>query len=65
MADELSAILETTQAERLATGFGFTEGPLWDPTNGCYYFVDLRRNRLQYDSAPSGANPRPGATGLD
>ena len=46
MADALSAILETTQAERLATGFGFTEGPLWDPTSGCYYFVDLRRNRL-------------------
>ena len=46
MADALSTILETTQAERLATGFGFTEGPLWDPINGCYYFVDLRRNRL-------------------
>src|SRR6266700_537025 len=46
MAEALSTILETTQAERLATGFGFTEGPLWDPTNGCYYFVDLRRNRL-------------------
>src|SRR5256712_14165948 len=46
MADALSTLLETTQAERLATGFGFTEGPLWDPTNGCYYFVDLRRSRL-------------------
>jgi len=46
MADALSAILETTQAERLATGFEFTEGPLWDPINGCYYFVDLRRNLL-------------------
>src|SRR5207249_2333015 len=46
MADALSTILETTQAERLATGFGFTEGPLWDPTNGCYYFVDIRRHRL-------------------
>ena len=46
MADALSTILETTQAERLATGFGFTEGPLWDPINGCYYFVDLRRNLL-------------------
>src|SRR5712691_7134659 len=43
MADALSTILETTQAERLATGFGFTEGPLWDPINGCYYFVDLHR----------------------
>ena len=39
MADVLSTILEITQAERLATGFGFTEGPLWDPTNGCYYYV--------------------------
>jgi len=46
MADALSTVLETTQAERLATGFGFTEGPLWDPINGCYYFVDLRRNLL-------------------
>src|SRR5438309_4695658 len=46
MADALSTILQTTQAERLATGLGFTEGPLWDQTNGWYYFVDLRRNRL-------------------
>lgn len=46
MPDALTAILDTTQAEQLATGFGFTEGPLWDPTNGWYYFVDLRQNRL-------------------
>ncbi len=45
MADTLSAILETTQAERLATGFVFTEGPLWHP-DGFYYFVDIRQNRL-------------------
>lgn len=31
MNDPLSAILETTQAEQLATGFEFTEGPLWHP----------------------------------
>jgi hypothetical protein len=31
MADALSTILETREAERLATGFGFTEGPLWHP----------------------------------
>jgi len=31
MADPLSGILETTAAERLATGFVFTEGPLWHP----------------------------------
>ena len=31
MSDALSGILETREAERLATGFGFTEGPLWHP----------------------------------
>jgi gluconolactonase len=41
----LHDILETTEAERLATGFTFTEGPLWHP-DGFYYFVDLRANKL-------------------
>jgi gluconolactonase len=45
MADALSAILATTQAERLATGFVFTEGPLWHP-DGFYYFVDIRKSML-------------------
>jgi gluconolactonase len=45
MSDALSAILETTEAERLATGFVFTEGPLWHP-DGFYYFVDIRQSRL-------------------
>jgi gluconolactonase len=45
MADALSSILETTQAERLATGFVFTEGPLWHP-DGFYYFVDVRASML-------------------
>ncbi|HEV8531174.1 MAG TPA: SMP-30/gluconolactonase/LRE family protein, partial [Methylomirabilota bacterium] len=45
MADELSAVLETKEAERLATGFVFTEGPLWHP-DGFYYFVDVRSSVL-------------------
>jgi gluconolactonase len=45
MSDALSAILETREAERLATGFVFTEGPLWHP-DGFYYFADIRRNVL-------------------
>jgi gluconolactonase len=45
MADALSAILETTAPERLATGFVFTEGPLWHP-DGFYYFVDVRASML-------------------
>src|SRR6478609_9527249 len=44
-ANDLPDVLETTEAERLATGFIFTEGPLWHP-DGYWYFVDLRRNRL-------------------
>ena len=45
MADALSAILESKEAERLATGFVFTEGPLWHP-DGFYYFVDIRQSHL-------------------
>lgn len=41
----LDDILETTDAERPATGFGFTEGPLWHP-DGFYYFVDIRASLL-------------------
>jgi gluconolactonase len=41
----MSAVLDTTQAERLATGFVFTEGPLWHP-DGFYYFVDVRASML-------------------
>ena len=44
MADALGAILETKDAERLATGFVFTEGPLWHP-DGFYYFVDVRASK--------------------
>src|SRR6516164_4309247 len=44
-ANDLPDVLETTDAERLATGFLFTEGPLWHP-DGYWYFVDLRRNHL-------------------
>ena len=51
-ANYLPEVLETTEAERLATGFTFTEGPLWHP-EGFYYFVDLRANKL-YRIVPGG-----------
>jgi len=44
-ANYLPDVLETAEPERLATGFIFTEGPLWHP-DGYWHFVDLRRNRL-------------------
>jgi gluconolactonase len=51
--DALATILETTEAERLATGFVFTEGPLWHP-DGFYYFVDVRSSVL-YRMTPGRA----------
>ncbi len=44
-ANYLPEVLETTEAERVASGFVFTEGPLWHPDD-YWYFVDLRPNRL-------------------
>jgi gluconolactonase len=44
-ANYLPDVLETTEAERLATGFIFTEGPTWHP-DGFWYFVDIRQNKL-------------------
>src|SRR5438477_513450 len=53
MTDALSTLLETAEAQRLATGFVFTEGPLWHP-DGFYYFVDVRASVL-YRLAPGRA----------
>ena len=45
MAVTLSDIMASSQAERLATGFVFTEGPLWHP-DGYLLFVDIRRSQI-------------------
>ena len=69
MADNLEQILETTEAERLATGFVFTEGPLWHP-DGYWLFVDVRREpgaifRLTPGGAPEiYREPSNGSNGL-
>ena len=44
MPDNLDQIVDS-QAERLATGFVFTEGPLWHP-DGFWLFVDIRRSLI-------------------
>jgi gluconolactonase len=41
----LDTVLETTEAERPATGFVFTEGPLWHPDD-FYYFADVRASKF-------------------
>ena len=52
MADQLADIVESSEAERLATGFVFTEGPLWHP-DGYLLFVDIRRS-LIFRLTPGG-----------
>ena len=39
------SLFESTEPERWATGFGFTEGPLWHP-EGFFTFVDIRASAL-------------------
>ena len=43
--DAISGVVDAQEAKRLATGFVFTEGPLWHP-DGFYYFVDVRSSVL-------------------
>ena len=43
--EPLQNLLETQEAERLASGFTFTEGPLWHPS-GFLYFADVYASNL-------------------
>ena len=52
MADNLDQIVESSANQRLATGFVFTEGPLWHP-DGYWLFVDVRQNII-YKLTPGG-----------
>ena len=53
MADLLPGIVESgAEAQQLATGFGFTEGPLWHP-DGHWLFVDIRAS-LVHRMTPDG-----------
>ena len=45
MTDDLIGIVESNEAQRLATGMVFTEGPLWHP-DGYLMFVDIRRSLI-------------------
>src|SRR5262245_66219159 len=56
MATQLTDIVESSQAERVATGFVFTEGPVWHP-EGYWLFVDVRAS-LIYRLAPGGPAER-------
>jgi sugar lactone lactonase YvrE len=36
-----------SKLEKLATGFMFTEGPVWDSKNKCLYFSDIPGNKMR------------------
>ena len=69
MADNLEGIVESSEAQQLATGFIFTEGPLWHP-DGYWLFVDVRREpgaiyRLEPGGEPEiFREPSNGSNGL-
>ena len=58
MPDNLDSIVEPGQeAQLLATGFAFTEGPVWHP-DGYWLFVDLRREPpVIHRMSPAGGAP--------
>jgi gluconolactonase len=53
MNDDLTSILETTEPERVATGFEFTEGPIWH-VDGYLTFSDIWPGKY-YKLVPGGA----------
>ena len=54
MPELVEQIVESSEPERLATGFEFTEGPVWSVDGGYWLFVDIRRS-LIFRMAPGGA----------
>jgi gluconolactonase len=46
---------EGAELEQVATGFRFTEGPLWDPRTGSLLFSDIPANRIYRWSEAAGA----------
>ncbi|UCH03092.1 MAG: SMP-30/gluconolactonase/LRE family protein [Candidatus Bathyarchaeota archaeon] len=45
---------EDSELERLATGFQFTEGPVWNASGGFLLFSDIRANRIYKWSPTNG-----------
>lgn len=64
--NDLPDILETPDAKRQATGFVFTEGPLWHP-DGFWYFNDIRPGtlyRLKLGDKPEVLRKTDGGNGM-
>ena len=60
MPELVEQLVESPEPERLATGFEFTEGPVWSVDGSYWLFVDIRRS-LIFRMAPgrsAGGVPR-------
>ncbi|MEO8483772.1 MAG: SMP-30/gluconolactonase/LRE family protein [Acidobacteriota bacterium] len=53
-ADVLQLIERNTPVEKLCTGFRFSEGPIWNPREGCLYFSDMPSDIRRRWSAKDG-----------
>ena len=49
-------IAEDAAVEQIATGFQFTEGPIWNPKENCLYFSDMPNDVRRRWSAADGAS---------
>jgi len=64
--NDAAGLLETTEAVRHASGYVFTEGPLWHP-DGFFYFNDIRPGtlyRLKLGEAPVMLRKTHGGNGM-
>ncbi len=50
----LSLIDQGAEVEQVATGFAFTEGPIWNPKEKCLYFSDIPNDVRRRWSAADG-----------
>ena len=64
----LALVDESARPQLLATGFGFVEGPLWNPVEGCLYFSDIigdtRRRWSERDGASIARQPNHKGNGM-
>lgn len=46
---------QSSKLEKIATGFVFTEGPIWDSEKKCLYFSDIPANKMRIWTEAKGA----------
>jgi sugar lactone lactonase YvrE len=56
MAQKFTDIVsQESKLEKIAAGFVFTEGPIWDASKGCLFFSDIPANKMRKYTESKGA----------